>query len=111
MEVGHPMTIRNSACLALIFGQYPETMSFTKGPSITLTYDQVERLTEQLSEDEQFKLADKLSKKLARKKLLDLMDSMRPKKAVPAAQILKAAKEARKNIQARRRDEATAGRR
>jgi hypothetical protein len=86
-------------------------MSFTKGPSITLTYDQVERLTEQLSEDEQFKLADKLSKKLARKKLLDLMDSMRPKKAVPAEKILKAAKEARKNVQARKRDEATAGRR
>jgi len=59
-------------------------MSFTKGPSITLTYDQDEQLTEQLSQDEPFKLADKLSKKLARKKLLDLMDSMRPEKPVSA---------------------------
>jgi hypothetical protein len=85
-------------------------MSFTKGPSITLTYDQVEQLTEQLSQDEQFKLADKLSKKLARKKLLDLMDSMRPKKPVSAKDIMKASKEARKNVQARRRNEASAGR-
>lgn len=85
-------------------------MSFTKGPSITLTYDQVEQLTEQLSPDEQFKLADKLSKKLARKRLLDLMDSMRPKKPVPAKVIMKASKEALKNVQERRRNEATSGR-
>jgi hypothetical protein len=85
-------------------------MAFTKGPSITLTYDQVEQLTEQLSQEEQFKLADKLSKKLARKKLLDLMDAMRPKKPATAKDIMKASKEARKTIQDRRRHEASAGR-
>jgi dihydroneopterin aldolase len=85
-------------------------MSFTKGPSITLTYDQVEQLADQLSQEEQFKLADKLSKKLARKKLLDLMDSMRPQKPVAKKEILKASKEARKHVQARRRHEASAGR-
>jgi len=55
------------------------TMTLTKGPSIVLTYEQIERLIDQLTEPEQLKLAEKLSRKLAHKKLLELIDSMRPK--------------------------------
>jgi hypothetical protein len=79
-------------------------MSFTKGPSITLTYEQVERLTDQLTDTEQLKLAEKLSRKLAHRKLLDLIQEMRPAKAVPQREILAAAKEARKRVAKRRRD-------
>jgi len=86
-------------------------MSFTKGPSITLTYEQVERLTDQLSEPEQMKLAEKLSRKLARKKLLDLVESMRPKKPVPQREILRASKEARERVQQHSRNGKASGRR
>jgi hypothetical protein len=86
-------------------------MSFTKGPSINLTYEQVERLTDQLSEPEQLKLAEKLSRKLARKKLLGLMEAMRPKKPVPQKEILAAARDARKRVQQRSRDASAKGRR
>ena len=86
-------------------------MSFTKGPSITLTYEQVERLTDQLSDTEQLKLAEKLGRKLARKKLLDLIQEMRPEKPVPQREILEAAKEARKRVAKRRRDASVKGRR
>jgi hypothetical protein len=79
-------------------------MSFTKGPSIVLTYEQVERLTDQLSDTEQLKLAEKLGRKLARTKLLDLILKMRPEKPVPEREILEAAKEARKRVAKRCRD-------
>jgi hypothetical protein len=84
-------------------------MSFTKGPSISLTYEQVEELASQLSEEEQLRLSRKLEKDLARRKLLDLMEEMRPKKPVPEKEILKAAKEARKRVAARYRREGHAG--
>ncbi|MEX1132052.1 MAG: hypothetical protein WEC15_02405 [Flavobacteriales bacterium] len=81
-------------------------MTFTKGPSIVLTYEQIEQLIDQLTEPEQLKLAENLCRKLARNKLLDLIDSMRPKKAVTANEIMKASKDARKRVQAQRRPEA-----
>jgi hypothetical protein len=88
-------------------------MSLTKGPSISfsVTYEQVEQLASQLSEKERLKLTRKLEKGLARQKLLDLMDSMRPAKAVAEKEILKASKEARKRVAARSRRDATADRR
>ena len=82
-------------------------MSFTKGPTISLTYEEVLDLATQLSPDEQ----QRLTKELARKRLGELMDDMRPKKPVPQKEILKASKEARKRVQARRRNEAAADRR
>ncbi|MFT3885485.1 MAG: hypothetical protein QM724_08670 [Flavobacteriales bacterium] len=88
-------------------------MSLTKGPSIsfTVTYEQVEQLASQLSEKERLKLTRKLEKDIARLKLLGLMDEMRPTKAVPEKEVLKASKEARKRVATRYRRDAAAGRR
>ncbi len=86
-------------------------MSFLKGPSLSFTYDQVEHLASQLSEKEQIRLSRKLEKDLARKKLLELMDAMRPKKPVSEKEILKASRIARKRVATRYRREAAAGRR
>jgi len=86
-------------------------MSFTKGPSISLTYEQVEELVSQLGADEKQRLARKLDKELARKKLRKLFDEIRPKKPVGEAEILKVSKQVRKRVAARSRNEAASGRR
>ena len=86
-------------------------MSFTKGPAPNLTYEQVEHFAAQLSDDEQIKLAKKLEKDLARRKLLMLMDEIRPKKPVSEAEILKISKQVRKRVAARYSRDAAARRR
>jgi hypothetical protein len=86
-------------------------MSFTKGPSISLTYEQVEELVSQLNSDDKVRLAKKLDKELARKKLREFFDEMHPKKPVSEAEILKVSKEVRKRVAARFRREAASGRR
>lgn len=82
-------------------------MTFTKGPTISLTYDEVLALATQLSPKEQQQLANEL----ARKRLGELMEEMRPKRPVPQKEIMRASKEARKRVQARHRRAAAAGRR
>ena len=86
-------------------------MLFTKGPALNLTYEQIEDLAAQLPADEQVKLARKLDKDLARKRLRDLFLEIRPKKPVPEAEILKVSKEVRKRVAARYLRDADAGRR
>lgn len=86
-------------------------MAFTKGPSISLTYEQVVELVSQLGTEEKLHLAEKLDKELARKRIRGLFDEVRPKKPVGAAEILKVSKQVRKNVAARHRREATTGRR
>lgn len=86
-------------------------MSFTKGPSISLTYEQVEELVSQLSPTDKARLARKLDKELARKELRQLFDAVRPNKPVSEAEILKVSKQVRKRVAARSRNEATSGRR
>lgn len=83
------------------------SMTFTKGPTISFTYDEVLALATQLSPKEQ----QRLTKELARKRMLELMDEMRPKKPVPQKEILKAARASRKRVQARQKDETASGRR
>lgn len=86
-------------------------MSFTKGPSLNFTYEQIEDLAQQLPAEEQVKLARKLDKDLARERLRKLFDEIRPKKPVSEAEILKVSKEVRKRVAARYRRDAAAGRR
>lgn len=86
-------------------------MSFTKGPSISLTYEQVEDLVSQLDAKEKQRLAKKLDKELARKKLRELFDDIRPKKPVSETEILKVSKQVRKRVAARYRSETASGRR
>jgi len=86
-------------------------MSFTKGPSISLAYEQVEDLISQLSTGEKLRLAQKLDKELARQRLRELFDEIRPKKPVSEAEILKVSKQVRKRVAARYRREAASGRR
>jgi hypothetical protein len=86
-------------------------MSFTKGPSISLTYEQVAELVAQLKPEEKQRLIRKLDKELARMKLRELFDEVRPKKPVGDAEILKVSKQVRKRVAARSRNEADPGRR
>lgn len=86
-------------------------MSFTKGPSINLTYEQVAELVSQLNPEEKQRLIQKLDKELARTKLRELFDEVRPKKPVGEAEILKVSKQVRKRVAARSRNEAATGRR
>jgi len=84
-------------------------MLFTKGPSLNFTYEQIEDLAAQLPPDEQVKLARKLDKDLARKRLRELFAVIRPKKPVRDAEILKVSKEVRKRVATRYRRDAAAG--
>lgn len=84
-------------------------MVFTKGPSISLTYEQVEELVSQLGTEEKLHPAQKPDKELARKRLRGLFDEVRPKKPVAATEIVKVSKAVRKNVAARHRREAAAG--
>lgn len=80
-------------------------MSFTKGPSISLTYEQVEALVSQLDASEKQRLVKKLDKELARKELRELFDEVRPRKPVSEAEILKVSKQVRNRVAASVRSE------
>ena len=76
-------------------------MKLNQGPSINLTYEQVEALASQLSPEEQLKLSLKLEKSLAREQLKELFKSVRPKRPVREAEILTVSADVRKRVQAR----------
>ena len=96
-----------TAICLLTFEAIMHAMTFTKGPTISFTYEEVVDLAKQLSLEEQVKL----TKELARKRLLELVKEMRPRKPVPEKEILKASKLARKRVAARYRRDAAADRR
>jgi len=108
---GEPAQVRVRAVAAYLWDESPTAMSFTKGPSISLAYEQVEDLISQLSTGEKLRLAQKLDKELARQRLRELFDEIRPKKPVSEAEILKVSKQVRKRVAARYRREAASGRR
>lgn len=84
-------------------------MSFTKGPSISLTYEQVEELVAQLDDRAKLKLAERMRKEKAAGDWDRIIAMIKPGQ-VSEKEVLKVGKGVRAKLQARRRREAATGR-
>jgi len=85
-------------------------MSFTKGPSISLTYEQVEELVSQLNAEEKQRLAESLKREDVQADWDGIFAAIRPGQ-VPQREIDRVVKQVRAKRQARLRREAGPGRR
>lgn len=85
-------------------------MSFTKGPSISLTYEQVEELVSQLDSREKERLAEALRKEGVKADWDRIFAAIKPGQ-VPQREIDRVVKKVRSARQARLRREADRGRR
>ena len=85
------------------------TMSFTKGPSISLTYEQVEELVSQLDAQEKQRLAESLKKDGVKADWDEIFAATKPGQ-VPQREIDCVVKNVRAKRQARLRSEADTGR-
>lgn len=104
-------TLTTLATLAItIFGASTSTMSFTKGPSISLTYDQVEELVSQLSADDKERLALSLKRKGVKASWDEIFAAIKPGQ-VSQREIDRVVKQVRSKRQAHARGEAAEGRR
>lgn len=85
------------------------TMSFTKGPSISLTYEQVEELVSQLDAQEKQRLAESLMKDGIKADWDEIFAAIKPGQ-VHQREIHRVVKKVRAKRQARLRREADTGR-
>ncbi len=85
-------------------------MSYTKGPSISLTYEQVEELVSQLDAREKQRLAESLRKDGVKADWDEIFAAIKPGQ-VPQREIDRVVKNVRAKRQARLRREADPGRR
>ncbi|MEX1132111.1 MAG: hypothetical protein WEC15_02705 [Flavobacteriales bacterium] len=85
-------------------------MSFAKGPSITLTYEQVEELVSQLDADDKERLALYLKCKGVKATWDEIFEAIKPGQA-SQREIDRVVKQVRSKRQARVRREAAEGRR
>ena len=94
------------------FGPHTDlpAMSFTKGPSISLTYEQVEELVSQLDSREKERLAEALRKEGVKADWDRIFAAIKPGQ-VPQREIDRVVKKVRSARQARLRREADRGRR